>query len=103
MKFSEFPYQRPDYEQLMSRISELTRQFQSAQTADEQLAILKQLEQLRIELRTSVQIATIRYTVDTRDAFYSAEEEYNEQMARWWMKSCRNLTRPWSPPPSARS
>ena len=25
MKFSEFPYQRPDYEQLMSRISELTR------------------------------------------------------------------------------
>ena len=81
MKFSEFPYQRPDYEQLMSRISELTRQFQSAQTADEQLAILKQLEQLRIELRTSVQIATIRYTVDTRDAFYSAEEEYNEQMA----------------------
>lgn len=81
MKFSEFPYQRPDYEQLMSRISELTRQFQSAQTAGEQLAILKQLEQLRIELRTSVQIATIRYTVDTRDAFYSAEEEYNEQMA----------------------
>ena len=81
MKFSEFPYQRPDYDALMDKIDALTQKMKQATCAAQQLEALKELEQLRCQLRTSVQIATIRYTVDTRDAFYSAEEEYNEQMA----------------------
>ena len=81
MKFSEFPYERPDYPKLMETISQLTERFKKATSASEQIAILKELEQLRIELTTNVQICTIRYTVDTRDPFYSQEEEYNEQMA----------------------
>ena len=81
MKFSEFPYERPDYPKLMETISQLTERFEKAASASEQIEIIKELEQLRIELTTNVQICTIRYTVDTRDPFYSQEEEYNEQMA----------------------
>ena len=80
MKFSEFPYQRPDYDALMDKIDALTQKMKQATCAAQQLEAMKELEQLRCQLRTSVQIATIRYTVDTRDAFYSAEEEYNEHL-----------------------
>ncbi len=76
MKFSEFPYERPDYPKLMETISQLTERFEKATSASEQIEIIKELEQLRIELTTNVQICTIRYTVDTRDPFYSLEEEY---------------------------
>ena len=56
MKFSEFPYERPDYPKLMETISQLTERFKKATSASEQIAILKELEQLRIELTTNVQI-----------------------------------------------
>lgn len=56
MKFSEFPYERPDYPKLMETISQLTERFKKAESASEQIAILKELEQLRIELTTNVQI-----------------------------------------------
>ena len=80
MKFSEFPYQRPDYEQLMQDISALTEKFKLAETAEKQIAVIKELEQLRIGIDTASTICNIRYTIDTRDAFYDSEYEYNEKM-----------------------
>lgn len=81
MKFSEFPYERPNYEQVMSEISALTEKFRNASSAAEQLAVMKELEQLRIRVMTAQTICSIRYTVDTRDKFYSEEYEYNESMS----------------------
>ena len=81
MKFSEFPYQRPDYEKLMEQISELTQKFQNASCAKEQLAVMKELEQLRIRTATQETICNIRYTVNTKDEFYHKEHEYNESMS----------------------
>ena len=80
MKFSEFPYKRPDYEKVMSEITALTEKFKAATSAKEQLSIMKELEQIEIETFTASTICNIRYTVDTRDKFYSDEHEYNEQM-----------------------
>ena len=80
MKFSEFPYQRPDYEQLMKDVSALTEKFEQAKSAQEQIDLISELEQLRIKLETASTICNIRYTIDTRDPFYDKEYEYNEKM-----------------------
>lgn len=81
MKFSEFPYKRPDYQQVMEEIFNFTEQFRNTKSADEQLAIMKKMEKLRIDLYTAMNICAIRYTINTKDEFYSAEQEYNEQMS----------------------
>ena len=81
MKFADFPYQRPDYPAVMEKISDLTAQLNAATSAQQQIDIYKQLEELSMELSTASTICTIRYTVDTRDKFYSDEQEYNEQMS----------------------
>ena len=91
MKFSEFPYKRPDYEKVMSEITALTEKFKAATSAKEQLSIMKELEQIEIETFTASTICNIRYTVDTRDKFYSDEHEYNEQMG----PVLRTLTKLW--------
>ena len=41
MKFSEFPYERPDYPKLMETISQLTERFEKAASASEQIEIIK--------------------------------------------------------------
>ena len=93
MKFSEFPYERPDYPKLMETISQLTERFEKAASASEQIEIIKELEQLRIELTTNVQICTIRYTVDTRDPVRAKEarttmapvlDEKRQELTRLW-------------------
>ena len=53
MKFSEFPYKRPDYEKVMSEITALTEKFKAATSAKEQLSIMKELEQIEIETFTA--------------------------------------------------
>ena len=57
MKFSEFPYKRPDYEKVMSEITALTEKFKAATSAKEQLSIMKELEQIEIETFTASTIA----------------------------------------------
>lgn len=37
MKFSEFPYERPDYPKLMETISQLTERFEKAASAPSRL------------------------------------------------------------------
>ena len=76
MKFSEFPYKRPDYEKVMSEITALTEKFKAATSAKEQLSIMKELEQIEIETFTASTICNIRYTVDTRDKFYDEEMNF---------------------------
>lgn len=80
MKFSEFPYERPDYEKLLADISALTQKFKAAKSGKEQIALINDMEQLRIGVDTASTICNVRYTINTKDEFYDKEHEYNEQM-----------------------
>ena len=51
MKFADFPYQRPDYPAVMEKISDLTAQLNAATSAQQQIDIYKQLEELSMEQR----------------------------------------------------
>lgn len=76
MKFSEMTYKRPDISQVEKKFTELLGQFNAAQSADAQRATLEEINALRNEFQTYGSIASVRNSINTKDAFYEAEQEY---------------------------
>ena len=76
MKFSEMPYTRPDLEELKVQLSAVTQQLKSAPDyAAAHEAFLAQ-QKLMIHLETLATLSSVRNSIDTRDKFYDAEEEF---------------------------
>ena len=76
MKFSEMKYVRPDLDGVKAVISGLTLRLKEAKDYGEARAVF--LEKDREERRISTQsnLAYIRHSIDTRDAFYDAEVKF---------------------------
>ncbi|HBA64446.1 MAG TPA: M3 family oligoendopeptidase, partial [Lachnospiraceae bacterium] len=79
MKFSEMPYERVDLEQLLSDIRNITEGFQTAGSAEEQISWIHKMDEMMGKVQTMERLAYIRYTINTQDPFYAAEQEHNSQ------------------------
>ena len=76
MKFSEMPYTRPDLEELKAQLGAVTQQLKDAPDyAAAHEAFLAQ-QKLMIHLETLATLSSVRNSIDTRDKFYDAEEEF---------------------------
>ena len=69
-KFSELPYTRPDGERFCSSLANLAKRMDAAETMEEARSIIQESQKLEAEMDTLQNIASIRHTIDTRDAFY---------------------------------
>ena len=76
MKFSEFNYERPNFNQYKEQMTLLIEALKNAKSAQEQLDVVKEINQLRNHIETMATIASIRHSIDTRDEFYDAEQTY---------------------------
>lgn len=79
MKFSEFKYERPDMTKIESAFDELIGQFEAAESAEVQMAILNQISKLRSQIETAENLVHIRHTINTEDAFYDAENDFIDE------------------------
>lgn len=79
MKFAEYPYVRPDLEQVKTRFAELLERFGSAGSPEEQNEILEELNRYRWEFETMREVSYVRHTVDTKDEFYEKEMEFFDE------------------------
>ena len=79
MKFSELPYIRPDLDQLRAQCDALCVRFENAASAEEQITAYQDFEELSKDVMTNLTIASIRHTVDTRDEFYNAENDFSDE------------------------
>ena len=77
MKFSEMKYERPDKAQLIEKMKSLIAQFKDAKTAEEAKEVFLAWDGNEKHVHTLRTLADIRNSIDTRDAFYEAEE-------KWW-------------------
>lgn len=76
MKFSQMPYVRPNAEQVKNELQALTAALKNAADfAAAETAFLKKQE-LEKHVSTLRNLASIRHSIDTRDAFYDAEEQF---------------------------
>ena len=76
MKFSEMPYARPDLDELKQQLQALTDQLKSAPDyASAHEAFLAQ-QKLSMHINTLATLSSVRNSIDTRDKFYDAEEQF---------------------------
>ena len=76
MKFSEFPYERPNFEQVKAEMESLMAQMENAASADAFMELFGKVNELRNHYSTASTLCSIRHSIDTRDEFYDKETEY---------------------------
>lgn len=81
MKFQDMPYERVGYDEAAAQLDAFEKRVQEAQTAQDALTVLKEINEFSIRLDTMFSLAYIRNTLDTTDAFYDAEREYIDEIA----------------------
>lgn len=74
MKFSEYPYARPQL--LPAEIVTLLERFQASKTAEEQLYLFARLDAHRRHIETLSELCMAKNSQNTRDAFWAAEQAY---------------------------
>ena len=89
LTFKEMPYERPDLDAVKAQITELTERLAAAASYEEVRAVFLEHDRMNREVNTAEELATIRHSIDTRDAFYDAEVEFWSD-ARPEIMTCEN-------------
>ncbi|MEF2609180.1 MAG: M3 family oligoendopeptidase [Faecalicoccus sp.] len=76
MQFQEYAYQHMDALSLQKQLSELAEQIQQANNIEQVQDCIKKVDTIRRFVATQVSLVEIRHTVDTKDAYYTKEQEY---------------------------
>lgn len=84
MKFSEIPYVRPDFDYLEKEMTQVLDSLETAPTKEQYFHDMKKFYDLSEELQQMMTLSYIRYTINTKDAFYEKENEvYDEIMPKF--------------------
>jgi M3 family oligoendopeptidase len=80
MKVSQLPYERVKIEELREAIPQITEKIRGAQSVEEILAAREDYRKLVFRYYTNAALASMRYTINTVDEFYVAENEYYDEI-----------------------
>ena len=81
MKFSQMPYTRPNAHQVIAQYKQLARQAREAADGQQLVEAFRLHTQIDNAFSTAYRLAQIRHTLDTRDAFYDAENDFFDQVS----------------------
>ncbi len=76
MNFNEYPYTRPDMDQIVVNAHQLFKIMEEAKTEEDFLSSMKEFNEIRLHVDSMFQLVYIRHSIDTRDEFYERETEY---------------------------
>ena len=79
MKFTDYIYRRPNLKTVSKRFEKLIAEFDAAATFADARAVLQRINRLRRDFGSTAAIGQIRHTIDTRDAFYDAENQFFDE------------------------
>lgn len=79
--FDQYTYQRPDFEEGKSRFEQLLKNFKAANSVEEQSDAIKEINAFREAFSTQANLAFIRASIDTNDAFYQSERDYFDEVS----------------------
>lgn len=79
MKFTEMPYTRPDIAAIRAELGAVLAAVEGAENAEAQIAAVEKLNAVEGSAGTMAQLAYIRHTIDTRDAFYDQENDFIDE------------------------
>ena len=76
MKFSEMSYTRPDLDELKNRMKSLTALLRAAENYQQAREAFLEKDRLSRHVETLTVLVSVRHSIDTRDEFYSAEQDF---------------------------
>lgn len=80
MDFQQFEYVRPDMKEMEVTFNELLVQFSTAETFETQDLMMAEINKLRNEFESMMQIVYIRHTIDTNNEFYKEEQDFFDEV-----------------------
>ena len=80
MKVSELPYRRVTLEEVKQVMEDVIARIRGAKSVEEILAAREDYLAAELEYYTNVSLAYMRYTINTVDEFYVAENEYYDEI-----------------------
>ncbi|MBR4165303.1 MAG: M3 family oligoendopeptidase, partial [Lachnospiraceae bacterium] len=80
MKVSELPYERVSIEEVKEKLPQLVERIRSAKSVEEVLAAREDYRAFQKRFYTNASLASMRYTINTVDEFYVAENEYYDEI-----------------------
>ncbi|MDB8791142.1 M3 family oligoendopeptidase, partial [Romboutsia sp. 1001216sp1] len=76
MKFSDFEYERPNYEKSKNQIIEIINNIENSKTYKEQRQNIDKLNSIRNNIETMSTLCSIRHSINVEDEFYEREKVY---------------------------
>lgn len=80
VKISQIKYVRPNKDEVLGKLADFKNRFDNAKSIEEFYAVHDEYKSYDETLGTNVRIAFIRFTQDTRDEFYAAEQDYLDEV-----------------------
>ncbi|MBR4394712.1 MAG: M3 family oligoendopeptidase, partial [Oscillospiraceae bacterium] len=80
MKVSQLPYSRVTIEEVTSVMEDMIARVRNAQNADEILAVHEEYRKLLLKFQTNTALSYMRYSINTVDEFYKAENDYYDEI-----------------------
>lgn len=81
MKFNEFSYQRPDMQVVKTEILNHTQALKEASSSQEAIEAVQAIQAIQRDIETQSTLTSIRHSIDTRDEFYSAEQDFWDEQS----------------------
>ena len=76
MKFKDFKYKRPNYENIKNKFKTLVKNMETSKNYDELRKNIDEINKLRNHIDSMATLVSIRYSINTEDEFYAKEKEY---------------------------
>ena len=80
MKVSELPYRRVTLEEVTAVMEDVIPRIRNAKSVEEILKAREDYLKMNLEFSTNASLASMRYTINTVDEFYVAENEYYDEI-----------------------
>ena len=76
MKFNDYPYERPNLDQVKTKFMQLVTALKNSETAEDAYEAVHGIQKIQNTIDTQYNLALIRNSIDTRDKFYEAETNF---------------------------
>ena len=86
MKFSQYRYERPNYEEVKELFLDLVLKIKNAKSYEEQHGYITELNNIRKNIETMSTLVSIRNSINTADEFYEKEKDYWDEYGPLYME-----------------
>ncbi len=79
MPFQDYPYERPNLEKVKAQFDTLLTRLEEASSTAAMIPVMDEYYALNDQVDTQSTLASIRHSIDTKDAFYDLEQAFFDQ------------------------